>query len=745
MTIRRTPEYRMCRSKVRASGVLLFSLFTACLAPNLLAEETSSASEFEEVVVRAHPLSAEGLAQSSISLSGDALRRNLAPNLGEVLGTQPGINSSSFGAAVGRPVIHGLGGARVKVMEDRLSSMDVSVTSGDHATTVEPFIADSIEVLKGPATLLYGNGAVGGVVDVHTGRVPHGQQDEGISGRITAQGSDNENEHAVAGRLDGRSDAIAWHIDAFDRRSSNYEIPGETESAALIAQEEAEAGAGAEPHADEESPGFLPGSHFSTDGGAFGVSFVGDNWFSGIAISQLNAVYGLPGGHGHHHEDHDDDHDADHDADHDDDHDADHDDDHDTDHDGDHADEDFTTPVLDLEQQRIDLEIGRAGPLSNSQSTWLSRAASSVESINFRLGVNDYEHAEIEPNGEIATFFENDALEARLEITHALATSKHVWGIQLEDREFSVTGTEAFVPAVDSENLGAFWLSERDLDGLSMEMGLRVEQVEHKDQSSGSKKDFTATAGSVGVIYPINSDLTLTANFGYAQRAPVGEELFSNGAHLATGRYEIGTATLDEETVYRSDFILGWAKDSVELNLNAYYASFDDFIYQNPTGAEMEELPVFVWSQADAKFRGLDGELRWSNIQMAGGTLSMRGFFDVIRTSLDTASESELPLIPADRIGLSLTQQWGDVALILEAMRVADQDDVPSYELPTEGFNNYDAHLEWQPRLSSGQKVTVFLRGENLSDDEQRLHTSFIKDAAPQRGRTWTLGARYQF
>ena len=83
---------------------------------------------------------------------------------------------------------------------------------------------------------------------------------------------------------------------------------------------------------------------------------------------------------------------------------------------------------------------------------------------------------EIEPNGEIATFFENDALEARLEITHALATSKHIWGIQLEDREFSVTGTEAFVPAVDSENLGAFWLSERDLDGLSLEMGLRVEQ-----------------------------------------------------------------------------------------------------------------------------------------------------------------------------------------------------------------------------------------------------------------------------
>jgi iron complex outermembrane receptor protein len=322
MTIRRLPEYRLCRSKAKASGVLFLSLLTVCSAPNLFAEETPATSEFEEVVVRAHPLSAEGLAQSTISLSGDALARSLAPNLGEVLGKQPGIHSSSFGAAVGRPVIHGLGGARVRVMEDRLSSMDVSVTSGDHATTVEPFIADSIEVLKGPATLLYGNGAVGGVVDVHTGRVPHGQQDEGISGRVTAQGSDNEDQHAVAGRLDGRSESIAWHIDAFDRRSSNYEIPGETESAALIAQEEAEAAQSGEAHEEEESPGFLPGSHFSTDGGAFGVSYVGDNWFSGIAVSQLNAVYGLPGGHGHHDEEHDGDHDGDHD-------------DHDGDHDGD--------------------------------------------------------------------------------------------------------------------------------------------------------------------------------------------------------------------------------------------------------------------------------------------------------------------------------------------------------------------------------------------------------------------------
>ena len=237
-------------------------------------------------------------------------------------------------------------------MEDRLSTMDVSVTS-DHATTVEPFIANSVEVLKGPATLLYGNGAVGGVVDVHTGRIPHGQLEEPLSGKITAQGSDNGDQHAIAARLDGESDAFAWHIDGFDRRSINYDIPGETESDALIAAEEAEG----EAHEEEASPGFLPGSHFSTDGGAIGFSFIGENWFSGIAVSQLNAVYGLPGGHGHHdeHED-EDEHEEEHEE---------------EEHEDEHAEEeDFATPILDMEQTRVDVEMGRLWQQHCARQLW---------------------------------------------------------------------------------------------------------------------------------------------------------------------------------------------------------------------------------------------------------------------------------------------------------------------------------------------------------------------------------------
>ena len=180
------------------------------------------------------------------------------------------------------------------------------------------------------------------------------------------------------------------------------------------------------------------------------------------------------------------------------------------------------------------------------------------------------------------------------------------------------------------------------------------------------------------------------------------------GQHLATGRFEIGNAALDEETVFRTDLMLGWERDNVRANLNAYYASFSDFIFQNPNGTSEDELPVFVWDQDDATFRGLDGEVRWSDIEVANGNLEFRGFFDLIRASLDTATEKKLPLIPPNRIGISATQSWGGIALTLEAMRVGEQDDIPSYELPTKGYTDIGAHLEWQPTFANGQEMTVF-------------------------------------
>ena len=284
------------------------TVFADTLGQDRLANEAvDNSNTIEEVLVSAHPLSGEGLAQAIQTLSGKQLMRNLAPSLGETLASQPGIHSASFGQAVGRPIIHGLGGTRVRVMEDRLSTMDVSVTSGDHATSVEPFIADKIEVLKGASTLLYGNGAIGGVVDVHTGRVPHLRADDGTTGRFEASVANNGDQENFAGRIDGGFENWLWHVDAFNRQAENYKINGFAESSALRAleAEEAHDEDHDEDHGEEheeEVQGTLPGSHYKTDGGALGLSYATEKGFLGAAISRTEAEYGLPGGHGHHEE-----------------------------------------------------------------------------------------------------------------------------------------------------------------------------------------------------------------------------------------------------------------------------------------------------------------------------------------------------------------------------------------------------------------------------------------------------------
>jgi iron complex outermembrane recepter protein len=193
----------------------------------------SSHGVLEEVVVRAHPLPTEQLAQSYRVLSGDELSRRLDASLGAVVGQLPGVSTTSFGQAVGRPVIRGLGGPRVRVMEDHIASLDASVLSDDHAVTIEPALADSIDILKGPASLIYGSGAIGGVVDVHTGRIPEVMPDRPFSGQVEGRFDDVADQRTGVARFDGAAGSVVWHADAFSRRLKDYDIPGYAESSTL--------------------------------------------------------------------------------------------------------------------------------------------------------------------------------------------------------------------------------------------------------------------------------------------------------------------------------------------------------------------------------------------------------------------------------------------------------------------------------------------------------------------------------
>jgi iron complex outermembrane receptor protein len=664
-----------------------------------LAEETSEKTTFEEeLIVTAHPLSGEGLAQPSSTLEGEDLDRALATTLGETLINQPGIHSSTFGAAVGRPVIRGLGGPRVKVMEDRIDSMDVSVSSPDHATSIEPFTADRIEVLKGPSTLLYGNGAIGGVVDVHTGRIPHRLPDQ-VGARAEVRGADNADQRTAAGRLDAAAGSFALHLDGFYRDADEYEIPGFAESKALRELEEEDGEDGEE--GEEEAFGTLPGSQLETSGGAAGLSFVGDRGFIGAAISVYDATYGLPGGHAHEHEE------------------------------GEEGEEEEEegNPVLDLEQTRIDFEAGLEDPFDGA------------DSLNIRIGWNDYRHAEIEPSGETGTVFDNKALEGRLEVVHApVAGWAGAGGMQFGNREYKAIGEEAYVPPVDTGSFGLFYVGERSFDLLELEAGVRYERVSH-DPEFGSTRSFDLGAASLGLILPFESGWTIAGQLDYSTRAPTVEELFSDGPHLATRSYEIGDPELDKERAANVSATVQYENDTFRVGVSGYYTDFTDFIFESPTGDEDDGLPVFLWQQANATFHGFDLEAEWRALRWDNGSLVLTGFYDMVRARLQSGENRELPRIPPQRYGIGARVYWHGLTATVDYTRTDDQDRIADWELPTEGFDDLRAYLGYAFMMGES-RLEVFVTGRNLTDDEQRYHTSFIKDFAPQPGRTIEGGVR---
>ncbi|MCB1843190.1 MAG: TonB-dependent receptor plug domain-containing protein, partial [Halioglobus sp.] len=270
---------------------------------------TASELPLEHVLVSVplHKKQAETALPVTVLNREELLRRG-APSIGETLGDKPGIANASFGPGVGRPVIRGQQGPRAITLQNGTASADVSSLSPDHSVTVEPLLANSIEVLRGPSTLLYGGGAIGGVVNVIDNRIPRAPID-GIEGALEYRYDDAPGLDSGVFRLEGGNGSAAFHLSGTTRETGNLEIPGlAIDEAALEAQEELLGGHdeehGEEEDAVENSDGFIANSDSELDVITAGVSYhLGEEGFAGFSVSHLESQYGIPpGAHGHHHE-----------------------------------------------------------------------------------------------------------------------------------------------------------------------------------------------------------------------------------------------------------------------------------------------------------------------------------------------------------------------------------------------------------------------------------------------------------
>lgn len=678
----------------------------------------------DQIVVTASPIE-RTVGETVLNVSvvdGEELQRRLENTLGETLRRQPGISSTFFGPGAGRPIIRGLGGDRIRVLDNGIGSIDASSNSPDHAVSVDPVTAERIEIVRGSGILLYGSSAAGGVVNVLSGRIPRDVPEDGIDGGLRIGMSTVDDGVEASGGFDlslGEfgGGTLVFHGDGFYREAEDYDIPGFAESERLRALEEEEHEEEEEEHGheeEEEAFGVAENSAFETKGGSAGLSFVFDSGFIGVSGSATDSFYGVPGGHGHGHEEEE----------------------HGEEEHGEEEEEEGGVSI-DLRQRRLDLNGEIEGDFG-----FFSKA-------KFRLGYADYEHAEIEPNGEVGTLFTNEGWEGRLELVDKSRNFlggelTGALGGQFRFRDFSAIGEEAFVPPTESTQYGLFVLQELALGALRFDLGGRYENTSHEVTPTGFERSFDGFSVSGGVGVQPSDTLFFGVTAFRTERAPSTEELFSNGPHLATNAFEVGDPTLGEEIAVGVEATARIITEHFRVSLNGFYTSYDDFIFETPTGNEEDGLPIFAFVAEDATFTGFEA--------MIDGEIGRFGAFDIhgdasvdyVRATIDRAEASNLPRIPPVSGIVGLEARSDHIDLRAEFEYALDQDDVSQFELPTDGYEVFNAFVTLRP-FAETSGLSVRVAGTNLTDEEVRLHTSFLKDLIPLQGRNFKISLQGTF
>lgn len=676
--------------------------------------------DYQSVII----VSADGLRQLDV-LAGtsvfeaDDIQRNLNGQLGEVLSKLPGVSASSFAPGASRPVLRGFQGERVRVLVDGIGTADVSNTSVDHATTIDPLTAERIEVLRGPASLLFGSQAIGGAVNVIDKRIPTRMPDEGF--HLDAIGAIDT---ATDLRSFGASvdvpvgDVFVVHFDGTWRESDDHEIPGfqiAPELRAELLEEAAEEEDEGEFEEAEEfreaanQSGFVPntGSESYTLNGGFGL-ILGESTF-GASVGYYDTNYGVPGrpGAGHHHGEEGEEGEEE---------------------EGEEEGEEIVS--IDLQQWRADFK----GDIFLGDG-FFSR-------LKLRAGYSDYTHTEFEGD-EVGTVFESESIEARAVLEqNPSGASRGSIGVQYRHRDFFAVGAEAYVPPNLTDQLAVFGLQEFGTGPFQVELAARAEFTEVEDQVNRIERSFDTVSGAVGFIYETDEALRAGVNLSRVERAPSAEELFSNGPHIATQAFEVGDPNLDVESAWGVEAFVRGRAGGAEFSLAVFNQWFDNYIYIQDTGLEEDELPVFVYLQQDADYFGIEGELTFPIFDTGdvGLIADLRGSY--IEADLDDGTN--VPRIPPLSLLGALELQSNAFDVRGEVQWFGEQDDTAPFETATDDFAFVNFLVSWRP-LANNENVTVQLAADNVFDVTGRRHASFTKDFVPFPGRNIRASVRLSF
>jgi iron complex outermembrane receptor protein len=686
----------------------------AVVSPVIFAEENSSVQQLETIQVTAHPLvqSAVDYAAADNIIEKEQLIQG-GTTIGEALSDQVGVYSNQFGPGASRPVIRGQEGARVKVLQNASETMDVSTLSPDHTVMVDPALAKQVEIVRGPSTLLYGAGTVGGLVNVTDSKIPTRIPDNGYEGSAGLRyNSGNDEKLGTAGVTLALGEQVALRVEGLKRDANNYIAPDYYH----------EHSHGDHSHLVKERR--VDNTFAQSDTASVGLSWIHDRGFTGLSYTNRQDQYGLPGhsheyesceahlsgrphldcGDEHHHDEEGHEHEHSHEKDH------------------DHA-----GPWVDLKSERYDFRTELDDPFAG------------FKKLRAQASYTDYKHDEIE-EGEAATTFKSTGYDARLELVHQpVAAWEGVIGTQFGRQKLNITGEESlFAGPTTTDKWSLFALEHTQWNDVHFELAARFDQQKIEIDSPQKNYDDHAFSYSGAANWEFLPDYKLSLVASHQERLPLAQELYAKGKHLATNTYEIGNENLDTEKSNNIELGFHYEGDKLNYHIHAYHNWFDDYIYAQ-TLDRFENFRLVEYTQDKARFYGAEGEVSYQLSPRYKASL----FGDYVRGKIET--EGNAPRIPGGRLGSKIDADFGDgFSGMAEYYHVFTQDKIAAYETETEGYNMVNLGLAYSARATDKTDYRIYVKANNLLDETVYNHASFLSNI-PQVGRNFTVGLDFNF
>jgi len=661
-----------------------------------------------ELTVTGTQESGQSILTPSKVLSGSELQDKLGSSLGSTLANELGVSATGFGAGASRPVIRGLEGARVQILENGLSVGDVSSISADHAVASPLQNSRQIEILRGASALAYGSGSSGGLINVINDRIATTLPDE-LTGVVNTSYESANQGKTAAMVLDGSSGPIALHVDTAISNSNDYRIPGYAEQGGPNANWQIS------PGVTQNVPysGRLPFSFNDQNNLGLGASYIDSSGYTGVSVERLNHNYGIPS---------------------------------------------YAGGFIQQSQNRYDLQHQTRDPLDG------------FSALNFSISNSNYIHNEFNNNGVPQTNWKNDATELRAALSHLQWLGwKGNFGVQSSTAKLTATdiasGASAIVPQTTTNSNALFWVEEGEFGAFKNSLGVRYNYLTQGPNQSSTfagvgqegfvggtymppsliNRQFNLFSYSAGSLWTFSPGYGTGLSYTLSQRAPNAPELYAYGPHDATATFIIGNPNLQKEISHNLEYTIQKTAGEIQGKVNVYANKFTNYIYGYYTGvysSSNDNYPVVNSQQANATIKGLEGELTHHWRQSGIGT---RLFGDVSQGTFDGGGN--LPLQPAPRVGVEAAyekNQWRTNATFIHAYT---QNRLASFEIgPTLSYNLLNAGISYTERINQ-VNWTTYLRLTNLLNQEIRYATTpeTVRLYAPQMGRSAMIGLKGTF